>query len=83
MKITIQVNKDKSIAKYELGTFCEQYGLPPIAPSNKKKKSEAYNRYPNRYSSRRHPKYNKFKNKNFETNKYYKKPKSIKWKRKP
>jgi len=31
MKISKQVNKDKSIAKYELGTFCEQYGLPLIA----------------------------------------------------
>ena len=30
-KITKQVNKDKNKAKYELGTFCEQYGLPPIA----------------------------------------------------
>ena len=39
MKISKQVNKDKAIAKYELGTFCEQYGLPPIAPSNKKKKN--------------------------------------------
>ena len=37
MKLTRQVNKDKAIAKYELGTFCEQYGLPPLAPSSKKK----------------------------------------------
>ena len=32
--------QNKSIAKYELGRFCEQYGLPPIAPSNKKKKNQ-------------------------------------------
>ena len=40
MKITKKVNKDKSIAKYELGTFCEQYRLSLIAPSNKKKKNQ-------------------------------------------
>ena len=43
----------------------------------KRKKSEAYNRYPNKHSSKRHPKY---KNKNFETNKFYK---PSKWKRNP
>ena len=25
-KISKQINKDKDKAKYELGTFCEQYG---------------------------------------------------------
>ena len=35
-KISKQISKDKNQAKYELGTFCEQYGLPPIAPFQKK-----------------------------------------------
>ena len=85
MKISKQVNKDKAIAKYELGTFCEQYGLPPIAPSNKKKKSQIYHKYSNKYSGRQYPTHNKYKSKNkhFKTNKFYEKPKSNKWKRKP
>ena len=28
----------KKKAKYEMGNFCEQYGLPPIAPSRQKGK---------------------------------------------
>ncbi|KAL4615580.1 hypothetical protein ACB092_07G136400 [Castanea dentata] len=32
--------KDKKKAKYEMGNFCEQYGLPPIAPSRQKGKSK-------------------------------------------
>ena len=31
--------KNKRKAKYEMGNFCEQYGLPPIAPSRKKGKN--------------------------------------------
>ncbi|KAL0010428.1 hypothetical protein SO802_005536 [Lithocarpus litseifolius] len=34
----IQSQASKSNAKYELGTFCTQYGLPPITPSKKKSK---------------------------------------------
>ncbi|KAK9998170.1 hypothetical protein SO802_017773, partial [Lithocarpus litseifolius] len=34
----IHSKASKSKAKYELGTFCTQYGLPPIAPSKKKSK---------------------------------------------
>ena len=30
--------KNKRKAKYEIGNFCEQYGLPPIAPSRQKGK---------------------------------------------
>ena len=30
--------KNKRKAKYEMGNFCEQYGLPPIAPSRQKSK---------------------------------------------
>ncbi|KAI8563669.1 hypothetical protein RHMOL_Rhmol03G0127200 [Rhododendron molle] len=40
MKIAKQSQKDKDKAKYELGNFCEQYGLPPVAPSRRKKKIE-------------------------------------------
>ena len=29
--------KNSRNAKYEMGNFCEQYGLPPIAPSRQKK----------------------------------------------
>ena len=31
--------KNKRKAKYEMGNFCEQYGLPPIAPSRQKVKN--------------------------------------------
>ena len=30
--------QNKRKAKYEMGNFCEQYGLPPIAPSRQKGK---------------------------------------------
>ena len=30
--------KNKRKAKYEMGNFCEQYGLPPITPSKQKGK---------------------------------------------
>ena len=31
--------KNKRKAKYKMGNFCEQYGLPPIAPSKQKGKN--------------------------------------------
>ncbi|KAL0015436.1 hypothetical protein SO802_002505 [Lithocarpus litseifolius] len=34
----IQSQASKSKAKYEVGNFCTQYGLPPIAPSKRKSK---------------------------------------------
>jgi hypothetical protein len=45
MKISNKANKDKRKAKYELGNFCEQYGLPPIAPSRKHTKSHLHKDY--------------------------------------
>ena len=30
--------QNKKKAKYEMGNFCEQYGLPPLAPSRQKEK---------------------------------------------
>jgi hypothetical protein len=68
MKISKQAQKDKNQAKYELGNFCEQYGLPPVAPSRRKhKKIEDYNK------SNKYPK--KSKNQ-FTKDKYYEKPKN-------
>ncbi|KAI8543356.1 hypothetical protein RHMOL_Rhmol08G0210800 [Rhododendron molle] len=41
MYIDMKINaKNNKKAKYELGNFCEQYGLPPVAPSRKKIKTE-------------------------------------------
>ena len=36
--LKIQSQGSKSKAKYEVGNFCTQYGLPPIVPSKKKSK---------------------------------------------
>ena len=36
--LKIQSQASKSKAKYEVGNFCTQYGLPPIAPSKRKSK---------------------------------------------
>ncbi|KAL7235354.1 hypothetical protein ACSBR1_018786 [Camellia fascicularis] len=33
LKLSQKAAKDKDKVKYELGNFCEQYGLPPMAPS--------------------------------------------------
>ena len=76
MKISKQVHKDKSIAKYELGTFCEQYGLPPIAPSSKKKKAQQTSKFSKHQS--RFYKNKRSSNKPFQTNKFYEKPSSNK-----
>jgi hypothetical protein len=67
MKISNQANKDKRKAKYEMGNFCEQYGLPSVAPSRRHKthKSHNYKNYDKRFK--------KFKKRSFEPNEYYKK----------
>jgi hypothetical protein len=70
MKISNQANKDKKKAKYEIGNFCEQYGLPSVAPSKKHKKSRKHEEY------RKHKKwFKRFKRRNFEPNNFYKKEK--------
>jgi hypothetical protein len=71
IKISNQANKDKKKAKYEMGNFCEQYGLPSVAPSKKHKKSRKHEEY------RKHKKrFKKFKKRSFEPNDFYKrKPK--------
>ena len=46
--------KNKRKAKYEMGNFCEQYGLPPIAPSRQKGK-----KHDKSHKNCRHKKYKK------------------------
>ena len=43
--------KNKRKAKYEMGNFCEQYGLPPIAPS--RKKGRKHDKIPKNYSHKK------------------------------
>jgi len=70
MKISNQANKDKKKAKYEMGNFCEQYGLPSVAPSKRHKKSHKHEEY------RKHKKrFKRFKKRSFEPNDFYKKDK--------
>ncbi|KAG7964133.1 hypothetical protein I3843_09G153500, partial [Carya illinoinensis] len=38
-RMIAQQMKDRKKAKYEMGNFCEQFGLPPIAPSIQRRKS--------------------------------------------
>ena len=76
LKIQSQANKSK--AKYEVGNFCIQYGLPPIAPSKRKSKhrekgsSEKFHRKrtPSKY-------YRKQKYSHFKDNDFYKKGKKF------
>ncbi|CAL9010817.1 unnamed protein product [Prunus brigantina] len=49
MKINKQIQSERKSAKYELGNFCEQYGLISTAPSRKNKSS-----YPSHIRKKRH-----------------------------
>jgi hypothetical protein len=70
MKISNQAHKDKKKAKYEMGNFYEQYGLPSVAPSKKHKKSLKQEEH------RKHKKrFKRFKKRSFEPNDFYKKEK--------
>ena len=73
-KISKQANKNKNRGKYELGTFCEQYGLPPIAPSRRKNKKHSKEK-------KYHKKY-KHKRKGNTQDDYYKKQSPNKFKKK-
>ena len=42
--LKIQSQASKSKAKYEVGNFCTQYGLPSIAPSKRKLREKEYPR---------------------------------------
>ncbi|KAL4643357.1 hypothetical protein ACB092_02G086400 [Castanea dentata] len=45
-----------NMSKYEMGNFCKQYGLPPIAPSKQKGKSKRDKVYKN-HSHKKHIRY--------------------------
>jgi hypothetical protein len=47
MKISKNLNKEKKKAKYEIGNFCEQYGLSPTAPSRRKHHIKKQRKYHN------------------------------------
>ena len=69
MKISKQLKDDKKKAKYEMSDFCEQYGLPLVAPSSRKHKSwKAYSKIKSHY---------KHSKKSFPQQKFYKKSNSI------
>ncbi|CAL8993769.1 unnamed protein product, partial [Prunus brigantina] len=70
-KIGKQIQSDRKSAKYELGNFCEQYGLAPVPPSRKHKSS-----YPSHIRKSRHYSCRKqsFRHNN-EDNEFYKKKK--------
>ena len=64
--------QNKKKAKYEMDNSCEQYGLPPIAPSRQKGK-----KYDKSHKSYNHKKYKKYKNSFVIPNDYYAKKKNI------
>ncbi|CAL9002903.1 unnamed protein product [Prunus brigantina] len=66
-KIGRQIQSDRKSAKYELGNFCEQYGLASIPPSRKNKHS-----YPSR-KSRHYSRRKQFSQHNDDNHKFYKK----------
>jgi hypothetical protein len=59
-KMIRQQLKNAKRAKYEMGNFCEQFGLPPIAPSqkNRKKSNKVFRKKPAPY-------YNTYKKRKF------------------
>ena len=59
--------KNKRRAKYEMGNFSEQYGLPPIAPSRQKGKKH----------DKSHKKYKKYKTTFVKPNDFYAKKKNV------
>ncbi|KAI5337412.1 hypothetical protein L3X38_016683 [Prunus dulcis] len=61
-KINRQIQSDRKSAKYELGNFCEQYGLTSIPPSRKHKPSHLRKRhYPKKQFLRKDEFYKKRK----------------------
>ena len=59
--------KNKRKAIYEMDNFCEQYGLPSIAPSRQKSKKH----------DKSHKKYKKYRNNFVKPNDFYAKKKNI------
>ena len=70
LKLSQKATKDKHKAKYELGNFCEQYGLPPIAPSRRKSHKHSKN-YKSKYYHKNKKPYLPSKS----NDKFYTKPK--------
>ncbi|CAL9021908.1 unnamed protein product, partial [Prunus brigantina] len=70
-KIGRQIQSDRKSAKYELGNFCEQYGLTSYPPSRKEKSS-----YPSHIRKSRHysRKKQSFRHNN-DNNEFYRKKK--------
>jgi hypothetical protein len=69
-RIAKQQSDNKRKAKYEIGNFCEQYGILPIAPSQRKHikhKKEKYDKQRRIWKKR----------KNFQPNEYYNKNKKF------
>jgi len=64
--------KNKRRAKYEMGNFCEQYGLPPIAPSRQKGK-----KHDKSHKNYNHKKYKKYKNNFVRPNDFHVKKKNV------
>ncbi|KAI5322802.1 hypothetical protein L3X38_031874 [Prunus dulcis] len=61
-KINRQIQSDRKSAKYELGNFCEQYGLTSVPPSRKHKPSHLRKRhYPKKQFLRKDEFYKKRK----------------------
>ena len=71
-KLLIYHLQNKKKAKYEMDNFCEQYGLPPIAPSMQKGKK--HNKSHKNYS---HKKYKKYKFFFVKSNDFYAKKKNV------
>ena len=61
--------QNKKKAKYEIGNFCEQYGLPPIAPSRQKGKKHD--------KSHKNYSHKKYKNNSVKPNDFYAKKKNV------
>ena len=55
-----------------MGNFCEQYGLPPIAPSRQKGKKHVKS-----HKNYIHKKYKKYKNNSVKPNDFYAKKKNV------
>ena len=64
--------QNKKKAKYEMGNFCEQYGLPPIAPFRQKGK-----KHDKSYKNYSHKKYKKHKTNFVKPNDFYAKKKNV------
>ena len=71
LKIQSQANKSK--AKYEIGNFCTQYGLPSIIP---KRKTKHKGEEPSEKSHRKKTTSKHYRKQKFKTDDFYKKGKS-------